>query len=286
MKRTLHVATLCIALLGLVLAALPAAAAVQLTDLRTEVLNRGRRAEIYSIKPAEPVPLAVGETIRIGLVGITGNGAQVPVNAAFSIAAGGSSIRLGRSGGNWVEVTGVGSGGNGLAQVGYHVNDGRYSMRGGFTVGRITLQMGGNAPVALPPGGPGGDARLQAARRVTRALYRTLLGDDLRSQRAQDDVQRIDRRGYGAIRQVAAEVAQAADAQRTFAGQDAVHVMGTLYRGLLGRQQDDRQLLREDNGFRGSVEGLRRNGLTRAVEDIVSSPEFQSSHHLQDSGLL
>jgi len=283
MKRTNHVATLCIALLGLGLAVLPAAAAVELVNLRAEVQNRGRGAEFYGIKPAEPVPLAVGETIRVGLVGTTGNGAQVPVNAVFSIAAGGASIRLGRSGGNWVEVTGVGAGGNGLAQVGYRVTDGRYAMRGGFTVGRITFQMGGNAPAEVIPGG---DARLQAARRVTRALYRTLLGDDLRSQRAQDDVQRIDRRGYGAVRQVAAEVAQAAEAQHTFAGQSAFHVMGTLYRGLLGRQQDDSQLVREDSGFRGSVEGLRRNGLVRAVEDIVSSPEFQSVHHLQDSGLL
>jgi len=263
MKRKNHVATLCIALLGLVLAALPAAA-VELVNLRSEVQNRreGRRPEFYNIKPAESVPLAVGETIRLGLVGTTVGGAEVPVNAVFSIAAGGSSIRLGRSGGNWVEVTGVGAGGNGLAQVGYRVADGRYAMRGGFTVGRITFQMGGNAPAAVEPAG---DARLQAARRVTRALYRTLLGDDLRSQRAQDDVQRIDRRGYGAVRQVAAEVAQAAEAQHTFAGQSPFHVMGTLYRGLLGRQQDDGQLAREDSGFRGSVEGLRRNGLVRAV---------------------
>lgn len=283
MKRTNHVATLCIALLGLGLATLPAAAAVGLVDLRAEIQSRGHRAELYSIKPAQPVPLAVGETVRLALVGTTGNGAQVPVDAAFSLTAGGSSVRLGRAGANWVEVTGVATGGNGLAQVGYRVTDGRYTMRGGYTVGRITFQMGGGGPAEVAPGG---DARLQAARRVTRALYRTLLGDDLRSQRAQDDVNRIDRRGYGAVRQVAAEVAQAAEAQRTFAGQSAFHVMGTLYRGLLGRQQDDNQLVREDSGFRGSVEGLRRNGLTRAVEDIVSSPEFQSVHHLQESGLL
>ncbi len=277
MKRTHHVATLCIALLGLGLAALPAAAAIPLTNLRAEVQNRGRGGEFYGIKPAEPVPLAVGETIRLGLVGTLGNGAQVPVNASFSVAAGGSEIRLGRSGANWVEVTGVGASGNGLAQVGYRVNDGRYSMRGGFTVGRITLQMGGNAPAAVVPGG---DSRLQAARQVTRALYRTLLGSDLRSQRAEDDVNRIARGGYRGVQQVAAEVAQAAEAQRTFAGQTDVHVMGELYRGLLGRQGDDGDLMRQDSGFRGSVQGLRRNGLVRAVEDIVSSPEFQSVHPL------
>src|SRR4051812_40101375 len=95
MKRTHHIATLCIAVLAIALTALPAVAAIQLNDLRAEVANRRGRAELYSIKPAEPVPLAVGETIRVGLVGITGNGAQVPVNATFSVAAGGSAISLG-----------------------------------------------------------------------------------------------------------------------------------------------------------------------------------------------
>jgi hypothetical protein len=283
MKRTHHVATLCIAVLGVVLAALPAAAAIQLTDLRAEVVNRrGGRAEVYSIKPAEPVPLAVGETIRVALVGTAGNGAQVPVNARFSVAAGGSAIDLGRAGANWIEVRGVGGSGNGLAQLGYHVNDGRYAMRGGFTVGRITFQMGGSAPATVP----GNDSRLQASRRVARALYRTLLGDDLRSQRAEDDVERIDRGGYRAIQRVAAELARAADAQRVFAGQSNTHVMGELYRGLLGRQGSDNDLQYQDSGFRGSVDGLRRNGLVWAVQTIVSSAEFQSVHHLQENGLM
>lgn len=283
MKRTHHVATLCIAVLGAVLAALPAVAAIPLNDLRTEVSHGRGRAQLYGIKPAEPVPLAVGDTIRVGLVGITASGAQVPVNAAFSVAAGGGSISLGRSGPNWIDVRGIGSGGNGLAQLGYRVTDGRYTMRGGFTVGRITFQMGGNAPVAVVPGN---DSRRQASRRVARALYRTLLGDDLRSQRAQDDVDRIDRGGYAAIQRVAAEVARAADAQRVFAGQSNVHVTGELYRGLLGRQQSDNDLQYQDSGFRGSVDGLRNHGLVWEVQSIVSSPEFQSVHHLQESGLL
>jgi hypothetical protein len=284
MKRTHHVTTLCIAVLGAVLAALPAVAAIELTDLQAEVQNRaqGRGPEFYGIKPAQPVPLGVGETVRVALVGTTGNGAQVPVGASFSVAAGSQSIRLGRSGANWIEVTGVGAGGNGLAQLGYQVTDRRYAMRGALSVGRITFQMGGGAPTSEPAG----DSRLQASRRVARALYRTLLGSDLRSQRAQDDVDRIDRRGYAGIRQVAAELARASDAQRYFAGQSNTHVMGELYRGLLGRQQDDTELQYRDNGFRGSVEGLRRNGLVRSVEEIVSSPEFQSTHQLQANGLL
>ncbi len=284
MKRTSHVTTLCIAVLG-ALAALPAVAATPLTNLRAEVQNRreGRAPEFYGIKPSEPVPLGVGETIRVALVGTLGNGAQVPVDAAFSVAAGGRAIGLGRSGPSWVEVKGLAGSGNGLAQLGYRVTDRRYTMRGGFTEGRITFQMGGNNPVSTQPVG---DARLQAARQVTRTLYRTLLGDDLRSQRAEDDVNRIYRGGYSAIQRVAGELARAADARRIFAGQTNTHVMGELYRGLLGRSGSDNDLQYQDSGFRGSADGLRRNGLVWAVQTIVSSPEFQSVHNLQADGLL
>jgi hypothetical protein len=282
MKRTHPVAT-CIAVLGVVLAALPAVAATELTTLRAEVRRGGRGAEFYNIKPAEPVPLGVGETIRVALVGTAGNGAQVPVDAAFSVAAGGRSISLGRSGANWIEVRGVDAAGNGLSQLGYRVTDGRFAMRGGFTVGRITFQMGGGSPVAAPPAG---DSRLEAARRVTRTLYRTLVGDDIRSQRAQDDINRIDQNGYAGIQQVAAELARAAEARRTFAGQTNVHVAGELYRGLLGRSGSDSDLNYQDSGFRGAVESLRQRGLQWEVQTIVSSPEFQSVHNLRASGLL
>ena len=73
MKRTYTVATLGITVLGLALAALPAAAAAQLVNLRTRVEGRheGRAPQYYGIKPSEAVPLAVGETIRVELVGTT-----------------------------------------------------------------------------------------------------------------------------------------------------------------------------------------------------------------------
>ncbi|HEY8019737.1 MAG TPA: hypothetical protein VIH93_01465 [Thermoanaerobaculia bacterium] len=288
MKRTSQrFATLCIAALGIVAAlpAAPATAAIEVINLRVQVENRheGRGPQYYGIKPAESVPLAVGETARASLVGTAAGGAQVPVDASFFQVTNRSSIALGRSGANWVEVKGVSNYGNGLAALGYKVTDRRYAMRGGFTEGRITFQMGGNAPTSTPV--TGNDSRLQAARDVAGTLYRSLLGDDLRSQRAQDDVRLIYRNGYSGIQQVAAELAREADARRVFAGQPTRHVAGELYRGLLGRTGTDEDLMIQDPGFRGAVESLRRYGLSTQVQTIVGSDEFRSVHNLQASGL-
>lgn len=283
MKRSNHVATLCIAALGAVFAALPASAATELVNLRAEVQGRGRATQLYGIKPSEAVPLAIGETVRVSLVGTALGGAQVPVNAAFSQITSRTSLALGRSGPNWVDVKGTANYANGIAQIAYKVTDRRYTMRGGFTEGRITFQMSGDGRAATP--GNTNDSRLQAARDVARALYRTLLGDDLQSQRAEDDVNRIASRGYAGVQQVAAEVARAADARRIFAGQNDVRVAGELYRGLLGRTSTDSELMNQDGGFRGAVEKLRREGLEAEVRNIVGSEEFQNVHNLRQSGL-
>ncbi len=283
MKRTQSFAMSCIAVLA-VATALPAVAVTPLLNLRAAVQNRGR-AEYYGIKPAEPVPLSIGETVRVELVGSAANGAQVPVNASFFQVTNRSSITLGRSGANWVEVKGVNNYGNGLGALGYKVNDGRYSMKGALSEGRITFQMaGGNAPVAGP--GPNGDSRLEAARTVSSRLYRTLIGEDSSSSRVESGAATISRGGYSAIQQLALELSREADARRFFAGQSPTHVMGEIYRGLLGRSGSDRDLEAQDSGFRGSVDGLRRHGLTTAVQAVVTSQEFQSVNQLQASGLL
>lgn len=282
MKRSNHVATLCIAALT-VFAALPASAAIELVNLRAEVQGRGRAPQFYGIKPSESVPLAIGETVRVSLVGTALGGAQVPVDAVFTQITNRTSLALGRSGPNWVEVRGTANYANGIAQIAYRVTDRRYAMRGGFTEGRITFQMSGDSQAATP--GYTNGSRQQAARDVVRALYRTLLGDDIQSQRAEDDVNRIVSRGYAGIQHVAAEVARAADARRIFAGQNNVHVAGELYRGLLGRTSTDSDLMNQDGGFRGAVEKLRREGLEAEVRNIVGSEEFQNVHNLSQSGL-
>ncbi|HXO22760.1 MAG TPA: hypothetical protein VOA87_22800 [Thermoanaerobaculia bacterium] len=287
--KTLRITALALAALATVggVAAAPAFAAVRLVDLQVKVQDRpgGRAPEMYTLSPAQSVPLAVGETIRVSLVGITAGGAQVPVNARFSEAAGKASIELGKSGGNWVIVRGTGSGGNGLAQIAYQVVGNAYTMKGGFASGRITFQMIAQAALSRHDNRPG-DARQQQAEDITRALYSTLLRQGLDSDRARQDAATIDRRGYAGIQEVAISVARDAESQQIFAGRPSREVMGELYRGLLRRTQTDEQLWEQDRGFRAGVDELNRRGLAGMVQTIVRSPEFREANDLARNGLL
>ena len=67
---------------------------------------------------------------------------------------------------------------------------------------------------------------------------------------------------------------------------DAVEVLGDLYRGLLRRNASDEQLWNEDSGFRGNVDALRRHGYERIIQTILDAPEFRSVNNLSDVGSL
>jgi hypothetical protein len=62
----------------------------------------------------------------------------------------------------------------------------------------------------------------------------------------------------------------------------AIRVLGDLYRDLLLRDQSDQELWDRDRGFRGNVNTLRRGGLERIVDVIVTSQEFHSVNKLYE----
>jgi hypothetical protein len=227
----------------------------------------------------ESASVTVGETVRIELVGtaiIDGVGEEVPIDATFNVAAGRENIQLGRSGDNWVTVSVRGDEG-GRAQVGFSVS-GDYEMRGRDTSGRVTLEIEGGESDEE------GDSASASAEQVTGALYRTILNARLSQGDMQDDIDRIDEEGYRAAVEVAAELAEEAENQgfgrsqrdRGYEAED-IRRVGTLYRGLLKRQQTDQQLWNEDRGFADNVRGLHRNGLEALVQTIVGSQEFQQA---------
>jgi hypothetical protein len=244
----------------------------------------------YGVQPnSEPVPLAPGQSVQVALVGtaiVNNVGVERPIRARFHLTSGGSGLELGQSGPNWVIVRGRGTRGNGLAQLAYEVTDNAYTMRGAFQSGRITFQMSGgnNGGGGVEPG-PGGD-RYQAAERITRTLYRAILGQDDLGRRGQDDAAAIERGGYPAIQRVARSLANQAVADGIYNGRNAAEVVGRLYRELLRRSGGERQLAETDSGFRDNVRLLRDRGLTEVVRVIVGAQEFQRVQELDRNGLL
>lgn len=103
-----------------------------------EGVNTDRGDESYNVKPAEPIPVEVGEELEVSLWGTTG-GEDAAVSASFSVAAGRDKIQITGTGDNWVKVR-VKGGSGGVAQIGYSV-DGDYDMKGGLWEGRITLEI-------------------------------------------------------------------------------------------------------------------------------------------------
>lgn len=276
------------ALVALPALAQPRGGQTNVIALQVNVDNHGQTVT-YGVRPnAENVPLSVGQTIRVSLVGtaiVNGVGVERPINARFHVASGGGALELGQSGSNWVNVRARGYNGDGLAQLGYDVTDRNYVMRGGFESGRITIQLAGGPP----PAGPvtGSDSRYQAAERITRSLYRAILHqDDLSSRRAQDDIDAIARGGYPEIQRTARNLATQAEANGNYNPRQSAEVLSRLYRELLHRQGDDRQMASTDSGFRDNVRLLRERGLVPVVGTIVDSEEFQRVQELDRYGLL
>jgi hypothetical protein len=252
------------------------------------------RPVTYGVAPnSETVPLAVGQSVRVSLVGtaiVNNVGVERPIRARFHLASGSSGLELGQGGSNWVTVRGRGGRGNGLAQLAYDVADNDYTMREGFLSGRITFQLaGGNAGPGPTPGPPGGnrDERFAAAERITQTLYRAILRqEDMRARRVEDDTYAIDRGGFQEIQQVARNLATQAEANGLANGRNATDVVARLYRELLHRSGDEREIAAQDSGFRDNVRALRERGLVEVVRIIVGSQEFQRVQELDRYGLL
>jgi len=245
--------------------------------------------EVYGIKSDEPIPIQVGERVRVELVGtamVNGSGVERPLNAQFREAAGRQSIEILQTGPNWVVVEARNQGGNGLAQLGYVVN-GNYDMKGALREGRITFQLGEGFRGTQPSQGVQQDDRWNTARDLNWRLYTSILNQDPRGTAAENDLNHIYRLGYSGVRDVALALAQDANLDnRRLSEDDAVAILGDLYRGLLRRNASDRELWDTDRGFRGNVQALRDRGLERIVQGIVDSAEFRSVNQMSQLDAL
>ncbi|HEY2737744.1 MAG TPA: hypothetical protein VGK45_05025 [Thermoanaerobaculia bacterium] len=270
------------------LAAIPAAAVAQMKIIAVQAKVGGTN---YGVAPnAEPIPVKVGDRVRVDLVGTSiegGRGVERQVNARFDVPGGRGPIDIAQAGSNWVVVN-IRSAGD--AQLGYAVN-GNYDMRGNLRSGRINFQIsdnrrrGGQADNAdYGDRGGRGNERWGRAQDVTRRLYLGILGAEPRGDEARHDTERVAREGSAGVRDVARSLAvNAQRSQNPRMGEDeAVRVLGNLYRGLLGRTMSDRDLWIRDRGFHDSVNTLRRDGLVRIVDGIIASDEFRSVNKLNE----
>jgi opacity protein-like surface antigen len=267
------------------LSALPAAAVAQLKIIAVQARVDGTT---YGVAPnSEQVPVSSGDRVRVELVGTSiegGRGVERPVNARFNVAAGRGALDIVQTGSNWVVVN-VRGGDNETAQLGYSVTGG-YDMRGSLSSGRITFQInsgrrGNNSHDNDGRGGYGrrDDDRWNRARELNRMLYRGILNENPRgNDDRREDIDRIYKDGSLGLRAVALDLAREAerDIPSRLSQDEAVRIVGDLYRGLLGRSMSDRELWDRDRGFRGNVDTLRRSGLERLVDVIVGSEEFRS----------
>jgi hypothetical protein len=261
-------------------------AATEVIALQTYV--EGRDAT-YGVKPAEPIPVNPGDRVRIHLVGtaiVNGNGVERRIPARFSVAAGKGQIDIVQSGPDWALVQ-VNSRGDGIAQLGYEVT-GNYEMKGGLKDGRITLQIGEGLAESSPvTSGPVDRSRWDRAEDLTEQLYRSILGVAPQGSVAREDIEHIYDMGAVGVRDVALALAEDAGSRYDRLSQDqAVEVLGDLYRGLLRRSGSDSQLWDQDTGFRTNVDTLRRQGYEKIVQVILDAPEFRSANQLSDFGSL
>jgi hypothetical protein len=253
------------------------------------------RNETYGVKPAQSIPVNAGERVRIHLVGtaiINGNGVERRMPARFSVVAGKGQIDIVQTGPDWALVQ-INSRGNGVAQLGYEVNSNEYEMKGGLREGRITLEIDGglaSSPGSLGNGNGNGSVdrtRWDRSRELTEQLYRSILGTAPQGDAAQRDLEHIYEMGAIGVRDVALALANDVDSRYDRLPQnDAVDILGNLYRGLLRRDGSDDRFWDQDPGFRANVDTLRRQGYERIVQIIVDAPEFRSANDLNAFGSL
>lgn len=250
------------------------------------------RSETYGVKPAETIPVRAGERIRINLVGtaiVNGTGKERPINARFSVAAGRDQLNIVRSGPNWVDVQVGSRKDDGVAQLAYEVTS-NYEMKGGLKSGRITFQIGEgtSSPGQVGSGSGINDRdRWNRAQQLTAQLYRSILGTEARGDLAREDAEYIYDMGSNGVRDVALALADDAGTRYDRLSEDeAVEILGDLYRGLLRRSGSDSQLWDQDSGFRNNVNTLRRQGFEKMVQIILDAPEFRTANDLQSFGSL
>jgi hypothetical protein len=249
----------------------------------------GRNAT-YGVKPADPIPVNVGDRVRIHMVGtaiVNGNGEERRIPARFTVAAGHGQIDIVQTGADWALVH-VKSRGSGIAQLGYEVTGDTYEMKGGLRSGRITLQIG-EGPTTSSPGAIGTVDRVRwdRARDLTDRLYRSIQGVAPQGDMAQRDLEHIYEMGAAGVRDVALALADDVSSRYDRLPQnDAVEVLGDLYRGLLRRTGSNEQIWDQDPGFRVNVDTLRRQGYEKIVEVIVDAGEFRTANVLSDFGSL
>jgi hypothetical protein len=271
-------------------AALPAAAApLQVITLKARVESQNGTTH-GDFDPGDAVPARIGERLKVSLVGtgiVNGAGQEVSVAARFAVAAGGGNCILVRSGPERAVLNINAAGGNGLCQLSY-IASGDYQMRPSLASGRITFKIGEAIAEAAPEPPSGWERdRWRRALGLNALLYRAILGEEPRGERARVDAERIYREGYGGVLTVAGELARIAEdrglgrspLERGWQERD-IERMGGLYRDLLHRQQGDRELWQQDPGFRGNVDALHRKGLAAVVSGLVDSDEFRSTNRI------
>lgn len=279
------VALCCGALAPVLLAAAP----VEIIALQARVISlRGNTNGTYA--PGDGIPANPGDQLRVDLVGtaiVNGTGVERPVNARFNVAAGGQNISLAQVGPNWFVVNINNSAGNGLGQVGFAVT-GNYAMKPGNQSGRITFKVGRGGAIG-GDGGGAGDSRHARARDLATTLYLAILGTQPAGPQARADIERIDRNGYGGVIDVAVSLARRAESmgrgrapgERGYEAQD-IQTVGTLYRGLLKRQDSSNVMWQNEPGFRDNVRALHERGLASVVQGIVNAQEFIQLYDLRN----
>ncbi len=136
------VVSACIALFAAT-ATLAAAAPLEIITLKVRASGQNGAAN-GDFPLGTAVPAQAGQTLKLSLLGtgiVNGAGREVPVNARFSIAAGGRNLSIVQTGPNWALVS-VNGGGNPLGQLAY-TTTGDYRIKPGLASGRITLQAPG-----------------------------------------------------------------------------------------------------------------------------------------------
>ncbi len=262
-----------------------------------ENLTTGAEAR-YGIAPTnQPVPAALGDRLRLRLVGTAlnteGKGVEVPIEARITEAPGTRRLEVLERGANWVMVrVGDRDGGrnDGLAQLAFEVT-GRYDLRPAMMQGRITLDLGTRPGIpggVAPPGPPLSEAeRRRRAEELATVLYQGILRVDPQAVRLvtgfDGAVDQIVRQGVPGLRDLALEFARQHELE-ALRDRDArpapIAVVGHLYRVLLGRSGGDQEIAASDPGFAENVRRYERGGMVDVVHVIVHSREFVEVHRL------
>lgn len=238
---------------------------VLVTDLATN------RTTTYEL--GQHVPLAIGDRVRIDLVGsalVDGVGRPVALPADFTAGGGGRRLGLAptRQGGVVVHAEQIAGDDERPSQV-------RFDLRGEYepprlASGFVTFEI---APPAEPQVSAEGR---QISERVARDLAHVLLVESPRVETAW--VERIERGGAVEARALALQLATTAAQSGRLREMPPWEVTAHLYRHLLGREGTAADLWRTDEGFRGNLELLEERGYSALVDAVLASQEFRGRH--------